>query len=372
MQLNRLAITNFKNIPDARLEFSPKINCFLGDNGMGKSNLLDAIHYLSFCKSFAGLFDTQLIRRGEGFLTLRGNYTRRGVDEELSAGIQVGRRKSFRRGGKEYDRLSTHIGAFPLVMASPADSDLITGTGEERRRLMDMVISQADSVYLDQLIRYGRALQQRNRMLRDRCTDPGLFLSVEMAMERPAIYITRARLQWVERLNGIFLERYSAIAADGEIPSIALRSHLAKETAGFGAMLDSARRHDEIVGYTSVGPHRDDLELSLNDMPVRRVASQGQCKTYTIALRLAQYRFLEEASGIRPLLLLDDVFDRLDARRVERLVDVVSGDGFGQIFITDTNRDHLDNIMARSTTADGHRSWRVADGTFTLSDPTTA
>lgn len=363
MQLDRLAITNFKNIPEARLEFSPKVNCFLGDNGMGKSNLLDAIYYLSFCKSFSGLPDMQLIRRGEAFATLRGNYVRRGLDEELSLGLQPGRRKSFKRSGKEYERLSTHIGAFPLVIASPADSELVSGTGEERRRLMDMVISQADPVYLDHLIRYNRALQQRNKLLRDHCADPALYLSVEMAMEMAASYLTSARLKWVEQLTGIFSLRYKGIAADGETPSVGLRSHLAAEPRGFGAMLDSARRHDEMVGHTSVGPHRDDLELRLDGMPVRRVASQGQCKTYTLALRLAQYSFLEEASGMKPLMLLDDVFDRLDAGRVERLVEVVSGDGFGQIFITDTNREHLDNIMARTGAGD-HRSWLVTAGSF--------
>lgn len=365
MKLNRLAITNFKNIAEARLEFSPNVNCFLGDNGMGKTNLLDAVYYLSFCKSFSGLPDMQLIRRGETFATLRGGYLRRDVEEELTLGLQQGRRKSFKRGGKEYDRLSTHIGAFPLVMASPADSDLISGTGEERRRLMDMVISQTDPIYLDHLMRYGHALQQRNKLLRDHIVDPALYLSVEMAMERSAIYITSARARWTAELSEIFRERYNAIAADGEIPSIGYSSHLAAEPRGFGAMLDSARRHDEFVGHTSVGPHRDDLELRLNDMPVRRVASQGQCKTYTIALRLAQYSFLENASGMKPLLLLDDIFDRLDARRVERLVEVVSGDGFGQIFITDTNRDHLDNIMER-TARGGHRSWLVENGGFTL------
>lgn len=363
MLLNRLAITNFKNIPDARLEFSPKVNCFMGDNGMGKSNLLDAIYYLSFCKSFSGLPDAQLIRRGEGFTTIRGCYTRRGLEEELTLGLQPGRRKSFKRSGKEYERLSTHIGAFPLVIASPADSDLVTGTGEERRRLMDMVISQTDPVYLDHLIRYTRALQQRNKLLRDHCADPSLYLSVELAMERAAHYLTSARLKWVGELAGIFVSRYGAIAADGETPSIGLRSHLASEPRGFGAMLDSARRHDEIVGHTSVGPHRDDLELSLDGMPVRRVASQGQCKTYTLALRLAQYSFLEQASGMKPLMLLDDVFDRLDARRVERLVEVVSGEGFGQIFITDTNRSHLDNIMSRIGAGD-HCSWSVKNGAF--------
>ena len=171
MILQSLAITNFKNIADAVLEFSPKINCFLGNNGMGKSNLLDAIYYLSFCKSFSGMPDAALTMRGAEFTTLRGRYLRRSSQEELTLGLQNGRRKSFKRKGKEYERLSAHIGAFPLVMISPADQDLITGTGEERRRFMDIVISQSDAVYLDHLIRYNRALQQRNKLLRDHVVD---------------------------------------------------------------------------------------------------------------------------------------------------------------------------------------------------------
>lgn len=363
MQLNRLAITNFKNIPEAQLEFSPKVNCFLGNNGMGKSNLLDAIYYLSFCRSFSGLPDARLLRNGEPFATVRGNYERRGIDEELLLGLREGHRQSFRRGGKEYTRLSTHIGAFPLVLASPADSDLINGTGEERRRLMDMVISQADPVYLDHLIRYTRALQQRNKMLRDHIADPNLYLAVELSMEPSALYITSKRSEWTAELSGIFAKRYAAIAADTEVPAIALQSHLAEEPAGLGVLLDRNRRRDEALGYTSVGPHRDDLDLQLNGMPVRRVASQGQCKTYTIALRLAQYEFLEESSGMKPLLLLDDIFDRLDAERVEKLIDVVASPGFGQIFITDTNRTHLDQIISLQSSS--HSSWQVTSGSFT-------
>jgi len=362
MTLNELNISNFKNIADARLEFSPKINCFLGNNGMGKSNLLDAIYYLSFCKSFSGLPDAALMRRGAEFTTLRGQYLRKSSHEELSLGMMPGKRKAFKRNGKEYQRLSAHIGAFPLVMVAPADQNLITGTGEERRRLMDVVISQTDAVYLDHLIRYARSLQQRNKMLRDHIVDPGIYMAVEMAMSRSAAYITRARAHWIEELTSIFTTHYSRIAADGETPSVALHSHLAANPDDLQAMLDSARRHDEMVGHTSVGPHRDDIDLQLNDMPVRRAASQGQCKTYTIALRMAQYEFLGRSTGMRPLLLLDDIFDKLDASRVERLIGLVSEPLFGQIFITDTNRDHLDHLIAH-TTAD-HRSWRVQDGEF--------
>lgn len=365
MLLNSLNITNFKNIADARLEFCPKINCFLGNNGMGKSNLLDAIFYLSFCKSFTGLTDAALVRRGAEFTTLRGNYLRRGADEELTLGLIPGKRKSFKRKGKEYERLSAHIGAFPLVMVAPADQQLITGTGEERRRLMDVVISQTDAVYLDHLIHYNRALQQRNKLLRDHVVDPGLYLAVELTLTRAAAYITRARARWVEQLTDIFTGYYTQIAADGEIPSIALQSHLLQNPDKLDVLFDETRRHDEIVGHTSVGPHRDDIDLQLNGMPVRRAASQGQCKTYTIALRLAQYEFLRRTVNMKPLLLLDDIFDKLDASRVERLIKVVSSDAFGQIFITDTNREHLNNLIAHAPTAG--LSWIVEAGTFTPS-----
>lgn len=363
MILNTLAISNFKNIADARLEFSPKINCLLGNNGMGKSNLLDAIYYLSFCKSFSGMTDSALMLRGSEFTTLRGLYTRRGTDEELTMGMQPGKRKSFKRKGKEYERLSAHIGAFPLVMISPSDQNLIAGTGEERRRLMDIVISQTDPVYLDHLIRYGRALQQRNKLLRDHVVDHSLYLALEMAMDCSAHYITIARQKWVGELTTIFNDIYTRIAADGETPSLALRSHLAADAAALPRLLDEARRHDEIIGHTSVGPHRDDLDLQLCDMPVRRAASQGQCKTYTIALRLAQYEFLHRAVGFRPLLLLDDIFDKLDASRVERLINMVADGNSGQIFITDTNRDHLDSIIANIDFP--HKSWLVESGRFT-------
>ncbi|MDE6152772.1 MAG: DNA replication and repair protein RecF [Muribaculaceae bacterium] len=362
MQLNHLTLNNFKNITEASLDFSPAINCLLGNNGMGKSNLLDAIYYLSFARSFSGLPDARLATRGCDFMMLRGEYTRKDTAEELSAGLVSGRRKSFKRGGKEYQRLSDHIGLFPLVLVSPADSDLITGTGEERRRLMDIVISQGDPVYLDHLIRYGRSLQQRNKMLHNHIIDHNLYLAVETAMAMSAHNIVSRRRRWVEELTPLFTKLYGDIAGDGETPAIAYRTHLDDNTT-FESLLDNARRHDEAVGHTTVGPHRDDLELSLNDLPVRRAASQGQCKSFTIALRLAQYDFLHRASGLTPLLLLDDIFDKLDATRVERIVAIVrDSKRFGQIFITDTNRDHLDSIMR--LTGARYKMWHVTDGNF--------
>lgn len=366
MVLRELSIVNYKNIPEAALEFSPKINGFLGHNGMGKSNLLDAVYYLSFCKSFTGVTDAMVVRRGENFTMLRGVYERRGAVEEISAGLMAGKRKSFKRKGKEYQKLSEHIGTLPLVMVSPRDNDLITGASDERRRFMDQVIAQSDPIYLDSLIRYMRSLEQRNRMLRDHVVDHTLYEAVELSMTKNAEYITSARASWTARLKAIFNEYYHLIAGDDEpvnlsypVPGLTLDK-----------LLDQARRHDEIVGHTSVGPHRDDLTMEISSMPVRKVASQGQCKTFTIALRLAQYEFLRTATpGLKPLLLLDDIFDKLDSTRVERIMEIARRETIGQIFVTDTNRDHLDEIMSR--VGGDYRLWAVDRGRFNQL-PTTA
>lgn len=363
MRLCQLTLNNFKNITEARLELSGKVNCFLGNNGMGKSNLLDAIYVLSFCKSFSGVNDTMLVQRGQDWTMAKGRYMRKDIEEELSLGLSAGKRKSLKRGGKEYPRLSEHIGAFPLVMVAPQDIDLIRGSGEERRRWMDMVISQSDPRYLDSLIRYNKGLEQRNRLLRDGIVDGALYSAVETMMDINAGYIHKARAEWVEKLTGLFTRYYPAIAGeDTETPTLRYESHLLRHGATMLSLFDEARRHDEIVKHTSVGIHRDDIEMQLDSMPMRRTGSQGQCKTFTIALRLAQYDFLREASGMRPLLLLDDVFDKLDAGRVERIMSLVTGDDFGQIFLTDTNRGHLDEIVSR--TGGDYRLWSVDNGVF--------
>ena len=372
MRLNRIIIDNFKNIASASLELSPKVNCFLGDNGMGKSNLLDAVHYLSFCRSFSGVADSLIMRRGSDFVTLRGEYLRGGTEEVLQLGMGQGRRKTFRRGGKEYDRLSAHIGLFPLVMVAPQDIDLIRDTPEVRRRWLDMVISQSDSAYLDRLIRYNHGLEQRNRLLRDGMTDHHLYEVIEMQMEAAATYISDTRTTMVERLSEIFARYYRAVAGEeAEKVALAYDGWRAKAPDGsLRRLFDECRRHDEMVRHTSTGPHRDDIAMTLDGMAARRTGSQGQCKTFTVALRLAQYDFLRQATGLKPLLLLDDIFDKLDASRVERIMRLVTDDeGFGQIFITDTNRKHLDDIIG--LTRGEHRLWTVDHGTFTLSTPPT-
>lgn len=366
MILRSLDITNFKNIERARLEFSPKVNALLGDNGMGKSNLLDAVHLLSFTKSFTGAQDQMLIRSGEDFAIVRGAYSRMDAEEDILAGLQRGRRKSFKRGGKEYGRISAHIGLLPLVMVSPADMELINGSGEERRRFMDVVISQTDPRYLDAAMRYTRILEQRNRLLRDGAADHALFEAIDFQLDAAAAYISARRHEWTAELRDIFSLYYKAISGSDEDPGLTLVSHTGPGCPALADLLRERFSRDSAVRHTTAGPHRDDLEMTLDGMPVRRTASQGQCKTFTIALRLAQYGFLRRACGMSPLLLLDDIFDKLDAGRVGRIISTVGADTFGQIFITDTNRRHLDEIVAFMG-AD-HRLWSVEHGRFSVID----
>lgn len=363
MTLNTATIVNYKNISEARLEFSPKLNCLIGNNGQGKTNVLDAIYYMSMCRSFAATIDNSaVIRHGEPFMMLQGRYTRNDTPLDIGVSLQRGKRKVVRRDGKEYQRLSQHIGLLPVVMVSPMDWDLVRGGGEERRRFMDHIISQNDSEYLDALIRYNKAVEQRNAMIKKEMRDPLLYGSVEQVMTDSATLIHRRRQQWAEQFMPIFMHYYHAVAGDDETVSLQYKSHL--NDGPLSEHLAATRERDFILGYTTRGVHRDDLELLMDGYPMRRTGSQGQCKTYTIALRLAQFDFLKANNPAVPILLLDDIFDKLDATRVERIVDVVSSDRFGQIFITDTNRTHLDEIVARHGGA--HCLMLVEDGNITV------
>lgn len=367
MILETLTLSNFKNIASASLELSPKINCFLGNNGMGKSNLLDALYLLSFCKSFTGLTDSQLIRHGEDFAIIGGHYRRRGQPEELLAALRPGRRKGFKRNGKEYKRLADHLGAFPLVLLSPADMSLTCGEPTERRRFLDQIASQNDPRYYESMVRYGEAMEQRNRMLRAESDDADLYGALELQMDAAGTYLCRVRERTVSEILPLFVRLYSSISGS-EAPRLEyLPSVPAYEPGVLAERLCTNRRRDLILGHTSSGPHRDDVGMSLDDAPVRRVASQGQTKTYTSALRLAQYMLIRDTLGISPLLLLDDIFDKLDAARVESIMATVAQDAaFGQIFITDTNRRHLDDIVAMLPPVPApSRLWNVQNGVFT-------
>ena len=349
MILEKLTILNYKNIGEVTLDFSPKVNCFIGHNGVGKTNVLDAIHYLSFCRSSISNADSQVIRHGEEFFMLEGRYaTDEGEPEIVYCGMKRGTKKHFKRNGKEYRRLSEHIGLIPIVMVAPADNMIIDGQSEERRRLMDMVISQFDHAYIDHLSRYTKALQQRNSLLRqDEEPDASLLDVLEEQMGYEGECVFAAREAFVNELIPVFQRYYEAISGGREEVGISYESHCRR-----GPLCEVIRRDrfkDRAVGYSLHGVHRDDLLFTLGSHQMKREGSQGQNKTFAVALKLAQFDFLKRtASRTPPLLLLDDIFDKLDSERVERIVEIVSASGFGQIFVTDTNRDHLDKILARS------------------------
>ena len=347
MRLNDLTIFNYKNIAEAELHFSPKLNCFIGGNGQGKTNVLDAIHFLSFCRSYSSSIDMLSVRHNQEFMSLQGLYEHEdGTTEDIHCGLKVGQKKVVRRGKKAYRRISEHIGLIPLVMVSPADQILVAGGSEERRRFIDMVICQYDPAYTESLIRYNKALQQRNALLKqEQEPDPEVMLLFEEQMAREGAYIYEKRNAYISELIPIFQQFYNRISQEQEKVELRYISHCQR-----GPLLEqlvSQRFKDKAVGYSLHGIHKDDLEMLQNGYPVRREGSQGQSKTFLIALKLAQFDFLSR-TGTRTttLLLLDDIFDKLDAERVEQLVKLVGSDRFGQIVITDTNRDHLDTILA--------------------------
>lgn len=374
MRLEKIEILNFKNIAEARLELCGGLNCFLGLNGMGKSNLLEAIHLLCLGRGMSSMPESELIRHGEQMLSLRGDFrndeeespdadkerseaARHNADDDIAvsaeplpadkvtAGIVRGKGKSMKLNGKEYDRISSHIGRFPLVAATPSDTLIVSGPAEGRRRLMDIVISQADKSYLATLIRYNKALESRNKMLRAGLRDELLFESVEANMEEAASSLHRSRSLWCEEIAPMLAEHYEQIAGNGERASLSYRSVL--NDAALSDVLAATRQKDIVLGYTSQGIHRDDLTMQLGDYSMRRLGSQGQVKTFAIALKFAIFEYLRRKGGITPILLLDDIFDKLDAGRVERIMQIVSREkNFSQIFITDTNRTHLDHILS--------------------------
>lgn len=369
MILRRLSIINYKNIREATLDLSPKMNCFVGHNGEGKTNLLDAVYYLSFCRSAFNPIDSQVITHDQDFFVLDALYANdNGDEEQIYCGMKRGTKKHFRRNKKEYRRLSEHIGLIPLIFVSPSDTILIEGGSDERRRLMDVVISQYDHAYIESLNACNKALQQRNALLRAEAEpDPALLDIWEEEMARHGEILFAKRTAFVEEFIPFFQQIYDQISERKEQVALNYVSHCQR-----GPLLDVIRRDrmkDRAVGYSLHGVHRDDLDMLLGGYPVRREGSQGQNKTFVLALKLAQFEFLRRtASQTTPLLLLDDIFDKLDARRVEQIVRLVASPQFGQIFITDTNRQHLDQILQGS--AFDYRLFNVAGGNISAGEGT--
>jgi DNA replication and repair protein RecF len=363
MIIERISILNFKNIEEADLAFSPKMNYLFGNNGMGKTNLLDALFYLSFTKNHTNLLDSQLVRHNEDFCVLQGYYCDNDIKEEIYCGIKHKQRKVFKRNKKEYDRLSEHIGLIPMVMISPEDTELILGGSSERRKFVDMIISQYDKAYLHILIHYNKVLQQRNSLLKERSvpSDNSLFDVLDEQLVSDGEIIYRKRKAFISDFCPIFQNYRQAISDESESVDLLYDSQL-NDLQLLLQTLREKRETDKILGYTSIGVHKDDFLFQLGNHLIRKIGSQGQNKTYLIALKLAQFRFLLQKNASVPILLLDDIFDKLDANRVERIIRLVTQEEFGQIFVTDTNRKYLDEIL--SGLKHDYKLFQVEEGRF--------
>lgn len=330
------------------MQFGPGFNCLTGPNGSGKTTVLDAVHYLCMCKGFVNAIDAQNIRSGQQQMAIWGDFERPDETTELiHCAIRDGK-KSLRHDKKGYQRLTDHIGRYTCVVIAPTDAELITGGSEERRRFMDSLLSQTDRQYLDHLVQYGRALQHRNTLLRhfaDTRTFNAQNLDVwDMQLVRHATYLHRARQVLFDRLPELFGKYYTRLCGGAEQVSIVYESNLTG--ADFEALLSDARERDRVAGSTTMGPHKDDAVITIHDgQPLRRIGSQGQQKTALVALRLAQCELMAERMGASPILLLDDVLDKLDPTRVERLVNTVAQEPFGQVFISHTDRGAMHHML---------------------------
>lgn len=362
MYIQELSLVNFKNFEHAEFKFTNGLNCFIGNNGAGKTNLMDAVYYLSFCKSFLNPVDAQNIRFDQDFFMVQGKYSRLDSEETIYCGLKRNQKKIFKRNQKEYRKLSEHIGLIPVIIITPLDANLISGGSEERRKFIDSVISQYDAVYLENLIRYNRALQQRNNLLKQFAGQNTFQLeSIEIWNDQLVKYgqmIHSERMIFIDKLQPVFQQYYQLISGGKELVGLKLQSDLLSRD--FAELLNETIGRDRMLQYTSTGIHKEDFEFELAGYPIKKFGSQGQKKTYLLALKLAQFDFMKEISGITPILLLDDIFDKLDKNRVEQIVKLVADDHFGQIFITDTNREHLDQMIARLDAES--RIFTISDG----------
>lgn len=347
MRLESLTLLNFKNYEQADLRFPGSVNCFVGDNGSGKTNILDAIHYLCFCKSYFNPVDSQNIRHDEQFFVVEGDFEKEGDSDHIYCAVRKGQKKVFKRNKVDYDRLAEHIGRYPAVMISPYDKDLISDGSELRRKFADMIISQTARQYLDDLIAYNKALRQRNHLLKyfwqnNTFQRDSLDVWDEQLFElNRRIY--EQRKSFIDRFVPIFDDHYKRISGNAESVSIDYRSHLSEGTIE-DAYADSLEK-DRRKAYTHRGVHRDDLVFTIEGHPLKKFGSQGQQKSFVIALKLAQFDFIRDATGIVPVLLLDDVFDKIDDKRVKNLMELVSEHAFGQLFITDTDEGRVPQIF---------------------------
>jgi DNA replication and repair protein RecF len=349
MYLQQLSVINFKNYTEAGLVFSQGVNAFAGNNGAGKTNILDAIHYLSLCKSYFNPIDSQQIKQGSDFFILTGTYSRNDVREDIACAVKRNQKKQFKRNKKDYQRLADHIGLFPLVMISPYDVSIIIEGSEERRKFIDNAISQTDNAYLDDLIIYNKVLANRNAFLKSIADtgryDPGMLEVLDEQLVQSGNVLFAKRKAFMEVFTAIFASHYSYLSDDAEIVELVYESQLLN--ADFAGLLKKNTEKDRVLERTSAGIHKDELQFNIHGMPMKKFGSQGQQKSFLIALKLAQYSFLYMQKGFKPLLLLDDIFDKLDDSRVTKLMKMVSNNDFGQVFITDTSIDRISTIFER-------------------------
>lgn len=347
MHLERLHLVHFKNYTEQKLELSPQLNCFVGDNGMGKTNLLDAIHYLCMCKSHFGLLDRQVVQHEADFFRIEGLFERGGKAETIVCTYAPRARKILSRNRVPYTRLADHIGLLPLIMIAPDDTLLITEGSEHRRQFLDILLVQYDPIYLRQLMAYNKVLQQRNAFLKSFRhpleVDTTLLEVYNRQLLAPAAYLYEQRQAMVERLIPLFQTYYKAISGDKEQVSMAYQSHLAEQPLDI--LFAESQEKDLWLQRTTKGIHKDDLRLLINGYAVKRFASQGQLKSYLLALKLAQYELLRQHCAMPPILLLDDIFDKLDQQRVKQLLQLLIEREFGQIFLTDTHQDRVASIV---------------------------
>ncbi len=356
MFLNHLALINYKNFSSQTFDFDTKINCFVGSNGVGKTNVLDAIYHLSFGKSYFNPVATQNIQHDTDFFVVEGDFTKNERNEKIICSLKKGMQKVIKRNGKTYERLSDHIGFLPLVIISPADRDLIIEGSETRRKFIDGVISQSDKSYLQTLIKYNKILSQRNALLKFFAvnhTFNGETLAVyneQLALYGTPIY--EKREAFMKPFIEIFKEQYGIISGGNEEVTLTYESKLSSEN--LSKLLETNLEKDRALQYTGVGIHKDDLSFEIAGHPIKKFGSQGQQKSFLIALKFAQFHFIKELSKTTPILLLDDIFDKLDEDRVSHIIALVDDENFGQLFISDTHAERTENVVKKI-----HQSYKI-------------
>ncbi len=347
MVLQKVSLTNYKNFESQDFTFDKKINCLVGRNGIGKTNVLDAIYHLSYGKSYFNPVTTQNVNHNKDFFVIDGRYQLEDKDEKIVIGYKKGQKKTIKRNGKEYERFSDHIGLLPLVIISPSDRNLIVEGSDTRRKFLDSIISQSDKTYLNNLIQYNKVIAQRNSLLKyffaNRTFDPDTLEAYNHKMEALGVPIYEKRKQFLDTFIPLVKERYATVSNDNEAVNIQYKSAL--HEGEFSELLAQSLPKDKAVQYSTVGIHKDDLQFEIQGFSIKKFGSQGQQKSFLIALKLAQFDFLKMQSKQTPILLLDDIFDKLDSSRVAQIIQLVENENFGQIFISDTHPERTEEVV---------------------------